>query len=203
MAVVIGIAFSVSWLCCLLIGGLTFSTSEGDWSPALDSNAAWLYAGSLRSLGYGNYKSQMQAQQKHPAAILRKELAPMQPQQVWYPVQMPLHQKQLAAEAQQQRQPTTVPQQVWHPPQMALQQRQTTAVPQQLWHPPQMALQQKQPTAVPQQVWHPSQMPLQTTTVPQQVWHPPQMPLQHIQPTGVPQQVWLPPQLPLQQNRSN
>ncbi|XP_064862828.1 uncharacterized protein LOC135563666 [Oncorhynchus nerka] len=164
MAVMIGIAFRVSWLCCLLIGGITCSISEGNLSPALDSNAAWLYAGSLQSLGYGNYnspKSQMQAQQKHPAAILRKELAPMsqQPQQVWYPAQIPLHQKQPAAEAQPQTQPTTVPQQVWHPAHM-LQQKQLSAVPQQVWHPAHM-LQQTQPSAVPQQVWHPAQMPLQ------------------------------------------
>ncbi|XP_042166753.1 transcriptional regulator DEF1-like [Oncorhynchus tshawytscha] len=217
MAVMIGIAFSVSWLCCLLIGGITCSTSEGDWSPALDSNAAWLYAGSLRSLGYGNYKSQMQAQQKHPAAILRKELAPMsrQPQQVWYPGQMPLHQKQRAAEAQQQRQattvpqqvwhqahmltepPTAVPQQVWHPNQML--QKQSPASPQQVWHPAQKPLQQKLPTAVPQQVWHPAQMQQkQPTAVPQQVWHPSQMPLQQTQTTPVPQEAWHPAQIPQQ-----
>eukprot|EP00063_Salmo_salar_P059157 XP_014033992.1 PREDICTED: hydroxysteroid dehydrogenase-like protein 2 [Salmo salar] len=190
----IGIAFRVSWLCCLLIGGITCSTSS-DGYPALGSDAAWLYAGSLGSKGYGNYSSptaQMQAQltegqQKHPAAILQKQLVPMPqaPQKTWYPAQMP--QKQPATELQHQKEQASIPQlpqQVWYPVQIPQQQKQPATGPQQqkeLTTMPQkqlapMPIPQKQPTAMPQQAWYPAPMPQkQPAAMPQQVWHPAQM----------------------------
>ncbi|XP_052383825.1 adenylate cyclase, terminal-differentiation specific-like [Oncorhynchus keta] len=188
MAVMIGIAFRVSWLCYLLIGGITCSTSDG--YPAPDSDAARLYTGPLRSKGYGNYNSptaQLQAQlteeqQKHLEAILQNQLAPMPqaPQKMWYPTQMPQQEKQPATVTQQQTLPASYPKQ-----------------PQAVLYPAKMP--QKQPTAEPQ--WHPAkfiqeqpvpmrQLQKELTAIPPQLWQPAQIPQQHKQPAAKLQLVW-------------
>ncbi|KAJ8001792.1 hypothetical protein DPEC_G00173110 [Dallia pectoralis] len=176
MAVLFGFSLRVSWICCLLIGGITsFPKAEGDRSG---------YPAQAASGHYDSWPAYNQASEQRPAPIPMDWLQNLDEEplsqnkravwKVWHPAQMPHRQKN----------PHLMRQQVWHPAQK----------PERL---PLIDVTQKQPVDIPKHVWRPALLsekvpptgflqvqPANTPPEPERVWSLDQMLLEQMTPAG-------------------